>query len=60
MPSPWLDQPLAILRPLQDGTNHVIILSLCLCSVSKYPYDYEISGPLGRENYKEMYLFIYR
>ncbi|NXP05677.1 DNSL2 protein, partial [Thinocorus orbignyianus] len=31
-----------------------------LNSVSKTPYDYEISGPLGRENYKEMYLFIYR
>lgn len=33
---------------------------LCLCSASTSPYDYEISGPLGRENYKEMYLFIYR
>ncbi|XP_074014945.1 deoxyribonuclease-1-like 2 [Numenius arquata] len=31
-----------------------------LNSVSTSPYDYEISGPLGRENYKEMYLFIYR
>ncbi|XP_035195702.1 deoxyribonuclease-1-like 2 [Oxyura jamaicensis] len=31
-----------------------------LNSVSSSPYDYEISGPLGRENYKEMYLFIYR
>ncbi|XP_068555665.1 deoxyribonuclease-1-like 2 isoform X3 [Anas acuta] len=31
-----------------------------LNSVSSAPYDYEISGPLGRENYKEMYLFIYR
>ncbi|XP_029813721.1 deoxyribonuclease-1-like 2 [Manacus vitellinus] len=31
-----------------------------LNSASKSPYDYEISGPLGRENYKEMYLFIYR
>ncbi|NXG80045.1 DNSL2 protein, partial [Baryphthengus martii] len=31
-----------------------------LNSVSKFPYDYEISGPLGRDNYKEMYLFIYR
>ncbi|NWT44396.1 DNSL2 protein, partial [Chroicocephalus maculipennis] len=31
-----------------------------LNSVSKSPYDYEISGPLGRDNYKEMYLFIYR
>ncbi|NWI62970.1 DNSL2 protein, partial [Todus mexicanus] len=31
-----------------------------LNSVSTSTYDYEISGPLGRENYKEMYLFIYR
>ncbi|NXF95534.1 DNSL2 protein, partial [Eubucco bourcierii] len=31
-----------------------------LNSASKSSYDYEISGPLGRENYKEMYLFIYR
>ncbi|XP_005244154.2 deoxyribonuclease-1-like 2 [Falco peregrinus] len=31
-----------------------------LNSMSTSPYDYEISGPLGRENYKEMYLFIYR
>ncbi|NXP50743.1 DNSL2 protein, partial [Heliornis fulica] len=31
-----------------------------LNSVSTTPYDYEISGPLGRDNYKEMYLFIYR
>ncbi|NXU76393.1 DNSL2 protein, partial [Oreotrochilus melanogaster] len=31
-----------------------------LNSVSKSQYDYEISEPLGRENYKEMYLFIYR
>ncbi|XP_068765084.1 uncharacterized protein [Struthio camelus] len=31
-----------------------------LNSASMSPYAYEISGPLGRENYKEMYLFIYR
>ncbi|NWS53310.1 DNSL2 protein, partial [Chunga burmeisteri] len=31
-----------------------------LNSVSTSLYDYEISGPLGRDNYKEMYLFIYR
>ncbi|NXC44292.1 DNSL2 protein, partial [Penelope pileata] len=31
-----------------------------LNDVSSSPYDYEISGPLGRDNYKEMYLFIYR
>ncbi|XP_067318288.1 deoxyribonuclease-1-like 2 [Anolis sagrei] len=27
---------------------------------SKEPYEFEISQALGRENYKEMYLFIYR
>ncbi|NXA29500.1 DNSL2 protein, partial [Ibidorhyncha struthersii] len=31
-----------------------------LNSVSTSTYDYEISSPLGRDNYKEMYLFIYR
>uniref|UniRef100_A0A8D0FTD1 Deoxyribonuclease n=1 Tax=Strix occidentalis caurina TaxID=311401 RepID=A0A8D0FTD1_STROC len=31
-----------------------------LNSMSSSLYDYEISGPLGRDNYKEMYLFIYR
>uniref|UniRef100_A0A8D0L0Z0 Deoxyribonuclease n=1 Tax=Sphenodon punctatus TaxID=8508 RepID=A0A8D0L0Z0_SPHPU len=31
-----------------------------LNSASKHLYAYEISEPLGRENYKEMYLFIYR
>ncbi|XP_075623201.1 deoxyribonuclease-1-like 2 [Balearica regulorum gibbericeps] len=31
-----------------------------LNSVSTSPYNYEISDPLGRDNYKEMYLFIYR
>ncbi|NXW36998.1 DNSL2 protein, partial [Phaetusa simplex] len=31
-----------------------------LNSASTSPYDYEISSPLGRDNYKEMYLFIYR
>ncbi|NXJ38601.1 DNSL2 protein, partial [Ciconia maguari] len=31
-----------------------------LNSMSTSPYDYEISVPLGRDNYKEMYLFIYR
>ncbi|KAM6299406.1 deoxyribonuclease-1-like 2 [Aegotheles albertisi] len=31
-----------------------------LNSMSTSPYDYEISDPLGRENYKEMYLFLYR
>lgn len=50
----------------QDGTSHVTgagnvtILPLLLHSMSMSPYDYEISGPLGRDNYKEMYLFIYR
>lgn len=40
--------------------SHVTVRPFHLCSVSSSPYDYEISGPLGRENYKEMYLFIYR
>ncbi|NWX95587.1 DNSL2 protein, partial [Nothoprocta ornata] len=31
-----------------------------LNSASSSQYAYEISGPLGRDNYKEMYLFIYR
>ncbi|NXI44951.1 DNSL2 protein, partial [Galbula dea] len=38
----------------------VTLLMEELNSVSKSSYDYEISGPLGRDNYKEMYLFIYR
>uniref|UniRef100_A0A8C4XS35 Deoxyribonuclease n=1 Tax=Falco tinnunculus TaxID=100819 RepID=A0A8C4XS35_FALTI len=42
------------------GASQVTILPLHLRSMSTSPYDYEISGPLGRENYKEMYLFIYR
>ncbi|NXW01605.1 DNSL2 protein, partial [Fregetta grallaria] len=59
-------QPLAMPRPPQDGTSHVTsashvtVLPLPLCSLSTSTYDYEISGPLGRDNYKEMYLFIYR
>jgi len=58
--------PWAMPRPLQDGTSHVTgashvtVLPLRLRSVSTSPYDYEISSPLGRDNYKEMYLFIYR
>lgn len=59
-------QPLAMPRLPQDGTSrvtgasHVTVLPLHFRSVSTSPYDYEISGPLGRDNYKEMYLFIYR
>lgn len=44
----------------QHRDSHSTARPLHLCSVSSAPYDYEISGPLGRENYKEMYLFIYR
>ncbi|XP_068919223.1 LOW QUALITY PROTEIN: deoxyribonuclease-1-like 2 [Petaurus breviceps papuanus] len=29
-------------------------------SISKYTYSYVTSEPLGRDNYKEMYLFVYR
>lgn len=57
---PTAGQPLAMPGPPQDGASHVTILPLCLRSVSTSTYDYEISGPLGRDNYKEMYLFIYR
>lgn len=66
MPAPWLPSPWAMLGPPQDGishvtgASHVTILPLCLHSVSTSPYDYKISAPLGRDNYKEMYLFIYR
>nr|XP_033818474.1 deoxyribonuclease-1-like [Geotrypetes seraphini] len=31
-----------------------------LSSVSEHSYSYEISDPLGRDNYKEQYLFIYK
>lgn len=58
--NPGATQLLDMPRPIQEGPGHVTILPLCLCSASTSTYDYEISGPLGRENYKEMYLFIYR
>ncbi|XP_025963552.2 deoxyribonuclease-1-like 2 [Dromaius novaehollandiae] len=44
------DSDLSAVTELMDQLN----------SVSMSPYAYEISRPLGRENYKEMYLFIYR
>ncbi|NXI57360.1 DNSL2 protein, partial [Chloroceryle aenea] len=44
------DSDLSAGTPLMEHLN----------SVSTSPYDYEISDPLGRDNYKEMYLFIYR
>uniref|UniRef100_A0A663LND7 Deoxyribonuclease 1 like 2 n=1 Tax=Athene cunicularia TaxID=194338 RepID=A0A663LND7_ATHCN len=53
-------QPLALLGTPQDSASHVTVLPLHLYSMSSSLYDYEISGPLGRDNYKEMYLFIYR
>lgn len=40
-----------------------LLLSLlpCVpCSMTMDAYSYERSKPLGRESYKEMYLFIYR
>lgn len=58
--NPGAAQLLDMPKPIQDGPSHVTVLSFCLCSASTSLYDYEISGPLGRENYKEMYLFIYR
>lgn len=57
---PTTTQALAMPGPPQDHASHVTVLPLHLHSVSTSPYDYEISGPLGRDNYKEMYLFIYR
>ncbi|NXU48820.1 DNSL2 protein, partial [Turnix velox] len=44
------DSDLSAVTQLMDQLN----------SASTSSYDYEISEPLGRENYKEMYLFIYR
>lgn len=58
--NPGATQLLVMPKPIQDSPSHVTVLPLCLCSASTSQYDYEISGPLGRENYKEMYLFIYR
>uniref|UniRef100_A0A8C5U541 Deoxyribonuclease 1 like 2 n=1 Tax=Malurus cyaneus samueli TaxID=2593467 RepID=A0A8C5U541_9PASS len=58
--NPGATQLLDMPRPVLDGPSHFTVLTLCLPSASKSPYDYEISGPLGRDNYKEMYLFIYR
>lgn len=31
-----------------------------LCSVSTHEYSFVNSEPLGRDQYKEMYLFVYR
>lgn len=58
--NPGATQLLDTPKPIQDGPSHITVLPVSLCSASTSPYDYEISGPLGRENYKEMYLFIYR
>uniref|UniRef100_A0A8C0ZBD3 Deoxyribonuclease-1-like 2 n=1 Tax=Cyanistes caeruleus TaxID=156563 RepID=A0A8C0ZBD3_CYACU len=58
--NPGATQLLDMPKQMQDGPSHITVLPLCLCSESTSTYDYEISGPLGRENYKEMYLFIYR
>lgn len=32
----------------------------CLRSVSRHEYSFVSSEPLGRDQYKEMYLFVYR
>ena len=58
--NPTAAKPLTLLGTPQDSVSHVTVLPLHLHSMSSSPYDYEISGPLGRDNYKEMYLFIYR
>ncbi|NXF54641.1 DNSL2 protein, partial [Oceanites oceanicus] len=51
----------ALVQEVRDSDlSAVTQLMEQLNSMSTSPYDYEISGPLGRDNYKEMYLFIYR
>ncbi|XP_062444383.1 deoxyribonuclease-1-like 2 [Rhea pennata] len=52
---------IALVQEVRDSDlSAVTELMEQLNSASTFPYAYEISGPLGRENYKEMYLFIYR
>ncbi|XP_053132645.1 deoxyribonuclease-1-like 2 [Hemicordylus capensis] len=52
---------IALVQEVRDvDLSAVTDLMERLNSASKHPYDYVISKPLGRENYTEMYLFIYR
>ncbi|XP_009489973.1 deoxyribonuclease-1-like 2 [Pelecanus crispus] len=51
----------ALVQEVRDSDlSAVTQLMEQLNSMSTSLYDYEISDPLGRDNYKEMYLFIYR
>ncbi|XP_062999273.1 deoxyribonuclease-1-like 2 [Elgaria multicarinata webbii] len=52
---------IALVQEVRDSDlSAVTELMKQLNSASKHPYDYVISESLGRENYKEMYLFLYR
>ncbi|XP_067407255.1 deoxyribonuclease-1-like 2 [Emydura macquarii macquarii] len=52
---------IALVQEVRDADlSAVTNLLEQLNSASKHQYSYEISEPLGRENYREMYLFIYR
>ncbi|KAL8175248.1 UNVERIFIED_CONTAM: Deoxyribonuclease-1-like 2 [Gekko kuhli] len=52
---------IALVQEVRDSDlSAVTTLMEQLNRASKHSYDYIISEPLGRETYKEMYLFIYR
>nr|XP_020667629.1 deoxyribonuclease-1-like 2 [Pogona vitticeps] len=52
---------IALVQEVRDSDfSAVSELMERLNSASEHSYAYESSEPLGRENYKEMYLFIYR
>uniref|UniRef100_A0A8C3HC98 Deoxyribonuclease n=1 Tax=Chrysemys picta bellii TaxID=8478 RepID=A0A8C3HC98_CHRPI len=52
---------IALVQEVRDADLSAVTSLLDqLNSASKHQYSYEISEPLGRENYMEMYLFIYR
>ncbi|KAH0632075.1 hypothetical protein JD844_020136 [Phrynosoma platyrhinos] len=52
---------IALVQEVRDSDlSAVSDLMERLNRASKYEYAYEISESLGRENYKEMYLFLYR
>ncbi|XP_054831625.1 deoxyribonuclease-1-like 2 [Eublepharis macularius] len=52
---------IALVQEVRDSDlSAVTTLMEQLNRVSKHSYEYVISDPLGREKYKEMYLFIYR
>ncbi|XP_048350506.1 deoxyribonuclease-1-like 2 [Sphaerodactylus townsendi] len=52
---------IALVQEVRDSDlSAVTTLMEQLNRASKHAYDYVISEPLGRESYKEMYLFVYR